>query len=106
MGLIELKKERYFLHLLFTTSKNQVQALFYTLTPQQAKALCEIIYNLNKLPVPPTTTHLLLMQRKLIKQLTDKKLSLNRKLHLLQNHYRQVYEVLLSVDKKILRLLS
>ncbi len=105
MGLTELKKQKHFLHLLLNSSKNQAQALFYTLTPQHTKSLCEIIYNLKQLPVPVKTRRLLLRRRKLIEKLTSDK-KLNGKLRLLQNHYRQVHELLLSVDKQLLKLVT
>ncbi len=95
-----------FLRLLLNTTKKQVRALFYTLSPAQIFAICEILFNIQKLPLPGRILSELKKRRGLFRKLSDKTLSLEKKLTLIETHYRQIYTTLLLVKKEILRLLE
>ena len=77
----------------------------YTLTPTQAEALVEILTNLTQIDVPKETKVLLNRRQRLLKKLTDQKTTLSAKTRILQKHYRQVYDTLLSVKSKLTALL-
>ncbi len=102
MSLSNLRKEADFLRLLLKTTPLQVKALFYTLTPRQTLVLCEILYNLSKLPLPRKARALLGKRRNLVKKLIAPTLSSKKKLNLLWAHYRQLHPLLSSVAKKIM----
>ncbi len=106
MSLPLVRKAGNFLKLLLNTTKDQVRALFYTLTPLQTAALCEILFNLQKLPLASRIVKELRKRKFLINKLTDNKLSTRKKLALLQTHYRQVQLTLELVKKDLLSLLE
>lgn len=101
-----LRKVGDFLKLLLNTTKKQVRALFYTLTPLQTAALCEILFNLQKLPLTARVVRELKKRKYLIKKLTDKYTSIGSKLELIQTHYRQVQHTLELVKKELLSMLE
>ena len=101
-----LKKVADFLKLLLTTSKQQIRALFYTLTPLQTAALCEIIFNIQKLPLSARIVKEIQKRKFLFKKLSDSTISQQRKLALIQTHYRQVQSVLELVKRELLSMLE
>ena len=100
-----LKRVGTFLTLLLSTSKDQVKALLYTLTPEQASALCEIAYNLLHIPLPPQIRQTVNKRSSLLKKLGDKTIKLNKRIDLIENHQRQFIHTLLLVKKDLLTLL-
>lgn len=101
-----LQKVANFLKLLLSTTKDQAKALFYTLTPVQTLALCEILFNIQKHPLTARVAKELQKRKYLIKKLTDKNTSVSRKLTLIQNHYRQIQHTLELVKKELLEILE
>ena len=103
---ITIQKVADFLRLLLNTTKTQVRALFYTLTPVQTAALCEILYNIHKLPLTKQVLKELRKRSALIKKLTSKDTSLHKKLALVQKHYRLIHSTLDLIKKEILSILG
>ena len=106
MSLKILHKVGNFLKLVLNTSADQVKALFYTLTPLQTAAVCEIIFNIQKLPLTRRVVKELLKRKVLFKKLADKEISIKQKLAIIQNHYKQVQHTLLLVKRELLSLLE
>ena len=106
MSLQNLKKVSSFLKLLLSTTKDQVRALFYTLTPIQTAALVEIIYNLEHLPLPPRVTREIKKRKHLFDKLISKRTTAKKKLELIQTHYRQLQNTLNLLKREILGLLD
>lgn len=106
MSLQTLKKVSSFLKLLLNTTKDQTKALFYTLTPLQVAAICEIIFNLEHLPLPARVVREIAKRKHLFVKLIDKKTSAKRKLELLQNHYKQIQNTLNLLKRELLELLE
>ena len=100
-----LIKHKSFLELLLTTNKVQAKALMDTLTQEQLEALVEIFLNLMKLKVPTKTESLLRKRRRVLAKLIQKRLSITTKLRIIKQHFRQIYDTLLSVKGKLLQLL-
>ena len=105
MSVKSLQAEKYFIHLLFSTTKEQAKALIYTLTPGQTLAVCEIILNISNLSNSPQIRTELIKRRPLIKKLTEGKLKLKQRLTYIQDHYRQVLGLLCLVKNKVLSLI-
>ena len=101
-----LLKVADFLRLLFNTTKQQIRALFYTLTPIQTAALCEILFNLPKLPLTTKVVKELQNRKFLYKKLTDATISHQKKLTLIQTHYRQIQGTLELVKSELLSMLQ
>ena len=101
-----LKKVSDFLKLLLNTTKQQVKALFYTLTPLQTTAICEIIFNLQKLPLTKRVLKELEKRRPLLRKLSDNSLSISRRLALIQTHYRQVQQTLQLIKNELVNLVQ
>ena len=101
-----IQKVGNFLKLLLNTTKEQSRALIYTLTPDQTRALCEIIFNLDKLPLTDKLSKELKKRKILFQRLSDKKLSLPKRLALIQTHYRQIRSTLEIVKSDVLALLE
>ena len=101
-----LRKVADFLKLLLETSKQQARALVYTLTPLQAAAICEILFNLKKLPLTSRVVKELRKRKLLITRLTDKNVSVKRKLALIQDHYRQILATLQLIKSDLLSMLE
>lgn len=106
MALSALKKVGDFLKLLLNTTKQQVRALFYTLTPIQTAALCEILVYLRKLPLTARVIKEVQKRKYLIKKLTDKHTTVRVKLELIQKHYRQIYRTLDLIKRELLSMLE
>ena len=106
MSLKTLRKIGDFLKLLLNTTKEQVKALFYTLTPLQTAALCEILFNIQKLPVTGRVIKELKKRKILFRKLSDKEVSLKKKLAIIQNHYKQVQAILELVKRELLSMLE
>ena len=101
-----LRKIANFLHLLLTTSKQQIKALFYTLIPLQTTGLCEIIFNLRKLPLTANVVRELKKRKSLFNKLVDKTITVRIKLELIQTHYRQIQATLQLVKKELISMLE
>ena len=101
-----IKKVSDFLKLLLTTTKEQVRALFYTLTPIQTLAICEIALNIQKLPLSKKLLKELQKRKYLFKKLSDRNLTIKAKITLIQTHYRLVQTALQLVKREILSLLE
>ena len=106
MTLRSLKKVGDFLKLLLTTTKEQVRALFYTLTQLQTAALCEIFFNIQNLPLASKVVKEIRKRKFLIRKLTDQTVSQRAKLAVIQNHYRQIQSILDLIKKELLSLLE
>ena len=98
-----IKKVSDFLKLLLTTTKEQV---FYTLTPIQTLAICEIALNIQKLPLSKKLLKELQKRKYLFKKLSDRNLTIKAKITLIQTHYRLVQTALQLVKREILSLLE
>ena len=101
-----LKKVSSFLQLLLSTTKQQVRALFYTLSPIQTAAICEILFNIQNLPVTQRVLQEIKKRRFLLGKLSDKNISIQRKVGLIQTHYKQVQEILLLIKAELSSLLE
>jgi hypothetical protein len=101
-----IRKVADFLKLLLSTTKEQARALFYTLTPIQTLAICEIAFNIQKLPVTRKVLKELQKRKYLFKKLGDKTLGVQKKIILIQTHYRQVRATLQLIKAEILSLLE
>ena len=101
-----LQKVGNFLRLLLNTSKQQIKGLFYTLTPLQTAAVCEIIFNIQKLPLSSRVIKELRKRKVLFKMLTDKTVTHRRKLKLIQSHYKQVQATLQLMKNELLSMLE
>lgn len=99
-----LIKEKHFLCLFLTTTKDQQVALLDTLTPQQTQVISEILYNL--LEINPKAKSVVEKRKRLFAQLVKGKLSLKAKTTFIQNHYKQVTECLLLVKKELLKFIT
>jgi hypothetical protein len=106
MSLQKLQKAGDFLKLLLNTTKQQVRALFYTLTPIQTAALCEILFNIQRLPLTTRVLKELKKRKFLLSKLTNKTLPYQKKLELIQTHYRQIQNTLELIKKELLSLLE
>ena len=78
-----LRKVSDFLKLLLETSKEQAKALFYTITPAQTSAICEILFNIQKLPLNRRVTKELQKRKHLLKKLGSTAASVRSKLALI-----------------------
>ena len=101
-----IKKVGEFLKLLLNTTTNQARALLYTLTPIQTLAICEIAFDLQKLPLTKKVLKELKKRKYLFKKLSDKNLSIKEKISLIQSHHRQVQATLQLVNREILSILE
>ena len=101
-----IQKVRDFLKLLLNTTKNQARALLYTLSPIQTAALCEIFFNIHKLPLTKQVIRELQKRKFLFKTLGDKSVTIQRKLALIQSHYKQVQSTLQLIKTEILSILD
>ena len=101
-----LKKVGDFLKLLLNTTKQQSKALFYTLTPTQTLAICEILFNIQKLPLTSRVVKEIRKRKYLFKKLSETTISVNRKLDLIQTHYMQILNTLQLVKVELLELLE
>ena len=106
MSLSTIRKVSNFLHLLLTTSKEQIKGLFYTLTTLQTTALCEIIFNIQRLPLTSRVVKEFKKRKVLFNKLTDKSINLRRKLELIQTHYRQIQATLQLIKHELLSMLE
>ena len=106
MSIRAIEKVGNFLKLLLNTTQKQARALFYTLTPIQTAALCEIFFNLPKLPLASNVLRELGKRKFLIKKLTDKHTKTRDKLELIQRHYRQIYHTLELIKQELLSVLE
>lgn len=101
-----LQKVADFIKLLLNTTKEQCKALIYTLTPLQTAAICEILFNIHKLPLTQRVLRELKKRRILFNKLVDKSVSVRRKLALIQNHYKQILPTLQLIRTQLLTLLE
>lgn len=101
-----LERVSTFLRLLLNTTKDQGKALLFTLTEHQAIALCEIADNLLHLPLSSEAQKIVRKRVKLFKRLSDKKLSLKKKIISIENHQRQFLHTLSLVKIPLLKLLK
>ena len=102
-----LLKQKHFLNLLLTTTKEQSSAILKSLTADQLKVIIEIISNLSSISsVPSSTKQLICRRRRLCKKLLDKNTDLEVKNRLVHKHNRQVLDTLLSARKVLLDLLK
>ena len=106
MSFKNLHKVADFLKLLLTTTKQQIRALFYTITPIQTAALCEILFNLRRLPLTGTVIKELKKRKFIYSKLVDATLSHQKKLALIQTHYRQIQNTLELVKSELLSMLE
>ena len=101
-----IKKVSDFLKLLLTTTKDQARALFYTLTPIQTLAICEIALNIHKFPISKKILKELQKRKYLFRRLSDRSLSVKAKITLIQSQYKQVQTSLQLIKREILSLLE
>ena len=97
-----IQKVGSFLKLLLNTTQKQVRALFHSLNPAQTFAICEILFNIQKLPVSARVLKEVKKRKHLFKRLSDKSIKLEKRLSLIQTHYRQIQAILLLVKREIL----
>ena len=94
-----LEKHRYFLYLLSETeSLKQQKALSDSITPEQFRALTQVVINALHLNIPlkDKVIEKLRKHRKLFTQLTDRNLSAKKRLLVFKKHYKTVIYLLKS----------
>lgn len=101
-----LLENSIFIKLLLDTSKEQVRVLLQSITNRQILAISEICYNLLTITLDKTTKLLIKKRQKILKKLSNKKISLMNKRKLIRKHYIQLSHTLLHVKDKLLTVLS
>jgi hypothetical protein len=105
MASDRLRAVANYIRLLLNTSVNQARSLLSTATADQAKALCEVAFNLLKSKVPLKIRKIVKKYKKLLEKLTRKGISIASKIKLLKTHCRQVLAVLGSVKESLMKLI-
>ena len=101
-----IRKVGNFLKLLLNTTKEQAKALFYTLTPVQTLVICEIIFNIQHLPIARKVVREIQKRSSLFNKLGNKTLSARNKLALIQTHYKQVQSILQLIKSDVISMLE
>ena len=104
-----VKKHWDFIHLLANTSSTQQRkVLLDTITPDQFKAVSEIILNVAylKIPVSKASTSKLKRQKKIVELLADKKVGGYRRLETLKKNPKVVVSLLQAALPGLKTLLS
>ena len=102
-----ISKNKSFLDLLLTTSREQALSLLQAVTPSQGLLLTEIAYNLllEEVPLPKKITNYIKKHRKLFVRIANSKLSATRKQKAIQKDARHVLFVLLALKEQLTSLL-
>ena len=95
------RQSRGFISLLLSTTKAQSKALIYTITPEQATALCEIFLNIDSLSLNSKQLEAVRKYSSLIKKLTNPNLSLPKRQTNIQNYHLQVINCLSVIKSQV-----
>lgn len=104
-----IKKHWAYIHLLAKTpSAQQRKALLETITPEQFKAVSEVILNVVhlKVPIPKAAVARLKRHKAIIGLLADRKVSARRRLEVLANNLNLVVKILNTALPGLQTLLS
>ena len=95
-----------FLRLLLETHKKQAILLLENTTPTQTEAIAEICYNLLDIPLPEDSQKRLVQRNtKILKKISHKKSSIKKKQKLISENPTRLYNLLKSVEDKLLTLI-
>lgn len=97
-----LRHCQYYLKLLLTSDQVQAEGLLVTASNKQVECISEIVRNILRLPVSRKTKDLIQIHNKVLTSLSDKQVSIEKRLAILQKYHIKILEVLLSVKKKLL----
>ena len=102
-----ISKNKSFLDLLLTTSREQALSLLQAVTPSQGLLLTEIAYNLllEEVPLPKKITNYIKKHRKLFERIANSKLSATRKQKAVKKDARHVLFVLSALREQLTSLL-
>jgi hypothetical protein len=101
-------KSSPFLQVLLTCEKNQAKALLETADPHQVGSIVKIIHNIsqNSSLLSAQTQKLLTQYKTLILRLSNKNNSEKKNYSLIRNNSTQIYNLLHSSKKTLLRVLK
>ena len=101
-------KSQHYLLLLINSQQNQGIALLETASPQQVVDLARVIYNLsaNTDLVETKSKRILSKNKKLVKKLSDKKISEIGKYRIIRNNAKIIYQLLASSKNLLSKVLQ
>ena len=100
-----LRQCEFYLKLLLTSDVIQAEGLLVTASDKQVDCISEIIRNILRLPVSKKTKDLIKLHFKTLSTLSNKHITVEKRLTLLQKWHTDTLEVLRSVKKKLMPLL-
>lgn len=100
-----LNKNKHFISLLLTTSKDQAASLIDSITSEQVSAIAEIIHNLLILPLAKKPKHLIKKKEKLFEKIAHKRTSNEKRRQLIRKNYKFILPLLWSVKLQLEQLL-
>lgn len=96
-----VNQEKYFLHLLLESNKEQSRALLYTITPSQTLAISEIAYNLLRLDLPNKLKLVIEKRKRALHKIADKSKSVKIRTTLIKKHMTQLLNTLKLVKNQL-----
>lgn len=91
-----IEKESVFVRFVLNGSGKQVKYLLRSLTVNQSKALCEIVFNFLHLALPDNVRKIISRHFSLFKKLSSKKISQAGKIRLIKSNSSLLYKCLLA----------